>query len=287
MSYATLAQLREALPNVPERAQQRVTVTGSPTGGTFTLTYEGVASAAIAYGARASAVKTALNAVSTIGGDVATVSGPAGGPWVVTFAGTVGNDASPLVLGTNSLTGGSAPSVAIAPATDDALQAALDRATAIIDTEVGYSFAAAAAGTRAVYGDGTAFLLPPRFVAGSVSGVTAPSGYLVPDYIEQDGMLVVTDADGVRLPDAHRMQRGWAWDDGVAYTVAATFGGVPADIVECCLEIAVRLWRGRAAGFSDVVGVEGGGAVGYERALPALVRRILDQYREERAAGVW
>ncbi len=288
MSYATVAQLREYLPQVPERAAQRVTVTGAPTGGTFTLTYEGTASGTIAYNARASTVKTTLNATSTINGDVASVTGPAGGPWVVTFKNTLGNDASPLALGTNSLTGGSTPSVSVEPATDDVLQAALDRATQILDTAIGYSFAVSASGTQVVYGDGTAYLVPAACL--TVSGVTAPSGYDIPDYVLRDGMLILTDSSGVLVPEAYQ-GRGPApaWREGVPYTVAGTFGyaAIPDDIVEACLEVAARIWRGRSSGFSDVIGVEGGGAVGYEKAFPAMVRHIIGRYRAKRYPGVW
>lgn len=288
MAYATVDELREYLPQVPDSAAQRVTVTGSPAGGTFTLTYEGTASGTIAYNARASAVKTALNAVSTINGDVATVAGPAGGPWVVTWKNTVANDASPLVLGTNSLTGGTSPSVSIEPALDDVLQAVLDRATQILDTAIGYSLATSVSGSQVVYGDGTAYLVPAACL--TVSGVTAPSGYDIPDYVLRDGMLILTDSAGVLVPEAYA-GRGPvpAWREGVPYTVAGTFGyaAVPDDIVEACLEIAVRLWRGRSSGFSDVVGVEGGGAVGYEKAFPAMVRHTIGRYRAKRAPGVW
>jgi hypothetical protein len=288
MSYASLAQLREYLPQVPERAAQRVTVTGSPTGGTFTLSYEGVASGTIAHNARAATVKTALNAVSTINGDVATVSGPAGGPWVVTFKNTVANDASPLVLGTNSLTGGTAPSVAIEPATDDVLQAVLDRATQVLDTAIGYSFTLSASASQVVYGDGTAYLVPTACL--TVSGVTAPTGYDIPDYVLRDGMLILTDSAGVLVPEAYAGRSPVpAWREGVPYTVAGTFGyaAVPDDIVEACLEVAARIWRGRSSGFSDVIGVEGGGAVGYEKAFPAMVRHTIGRYRAKRYPGVW
>lgn len=168
------------------------------------------------------------------------------------------------------------------------LQNVLDRATAIIDTELGFAFGSSAVTTRTVYGDGTDFLQPPRFVAGSVTAVTTTSGYTVPDYVEQDGWLVVTragrlgnqygGATGLLAPARY----GEGWAAGLPYTVAATYGypTVPADIVECCLEIAIRIYKAKDAGFSDVVGVEGSGAVGYSGALPALVRRILDRYRE-------
>lgn len=89
---------------------QVVTLTGSPTGGTFTLTGNGAETGTIAYNANAATVQTA---VRTLGGpfDAATVTGT--GPWTVTLsAGAVGP--APLALGTNALTGGSSPSVAIA-----------------------------------------------------------------------------------------------------------------------------------------------------------------------------
>lgn len=174
-------------------------------------------------------------------------------------------------------------------ASDELLQAVLDRATAIIDGELGMHFGTAAAGTFTVYGDGTGYLAPPAFVAGSVTLVSSPSGVPVPDYVERDGLLVVTDGSGLIQTDAHRGSPFWGWASGVPYVVSATFGyaTVPADIVEACLEIAVRIWRARDAGFSDVVGVEGSGAVGYNGALPNLVKRILDNYRESGSAGVY
>lgn len=91
---------------------QTVTVSGSPTGGTFTLTYSGATTSALAYNAAASAVQTALRALSGLGS--VTVSGSAGGPYVVTFAGL----GEPLLLtATASLTGGSTPGVTVANTT--------------------------------------------------------------------------------------------------------------------------------------------------------------------------
>jgi hypothetical protein len=182
-------------------------------------------------------------------------------------------------------------------ANDELFEDILERATAIIDGELGYSFDTAGVGTEVVYGDGTDFLVPSAFVAGSVTGVTAPSGYTVPDYTVRDGHLIVT-RDGV-VGSWYAREGLWAyqlaypyrggWEPGVPYTVAATFGhsAVPADIVEATLEVAIRIWRAKDAGFSDVVGVEGGGAVGYNGALPAMVKRILDNHRRDDRAGVW
>lgn len=65
---------------------QVVTLNGTPTGGTFTLTYSGQTTSAIAYNASAATVDAALEALSNIGAGDVVVTGSAGGPWTVTFA---------------------------------------------------------------------------------------------------------------------------------------------------------------------------------------------------------
>ena len=65
---------------------QVVTVNGTPTGGTFTLTFRGATTSGLAYNAAASTVQTALQGLSTIGSGNAAVSGSAGAPYTVTFA---------------------------------------------------------------------------------------------------------------------------------------------------------------------------------------------------------
>lgn len=97
---------------------QTVTVTGTPTGGTFKLEFKGQRTGTIAYNAAASAVQTALRALSTISGSNVTVTGSAGGPFTVTFAGDLAKKALPLLtLKENALTGGTAPSVTVVEAT--------------------------------------------------------------------------------------------------------------------------------------------------------------------------
>jgi hypothetical protein len=53
-------------------AEWSLEITGSPTGGTYTLSVDGVASAAIAYDANATAVASALNAISGVTGTTVT-----------------------------------------------------------------------------------------------------------------------------------------------------------------------------------------------------------------------
>lgn len=93
---------------------QTVTITGSPTGGTFTLTYSGQTTAAIAYNATALTVRNALEALSNIEAGGVTVTGAAGGPYTVTF--TSGTDVAQMTA-TASLTGGTTPGVTVATAT--------------------------------------------------------------------------------------------------------------------------------------------------------------------------
>jgi RHS repeat-associated protein len=94
---------------------QQVALTGSPTGGTFTLTFRGQTTAPLAYNADAPTVQSALQALSTIGAGNALVSGPAGGPWQVQFAGALAGTYVPPLTGDGAgLTGGTSPAVAVA-----------------------------------------------------------------------------------------------------------------------------------------------------------------------------
>ena len=96
---------------------QSLSLTGTPTGGTFTLSFESTYTAPIAYTASSSAISAALNAISTIGdqGGVVCTGGPVNTtPVVVTFG---INGAQPLIVPTitgNALTGGSTPAAAVA-----------------------------------------------------------------------------------------------------------------------------------------------------------------------------
>lgn len=93
---------------------QTVTITGSPTGGTFTLTFDGETTANIDFDATNAEVDTALEALSNIGvGEVTVTGGPGPGtPWVVTFSSSLGNVPQMTADG-SGLTGGSSPAVAV------------------------------------------------------------------------------------------------------------------------------------------------------------------------------
>ena len=82
------------------------TVTVNATGGTFTLSYGGQTTAAIAENANPAAVQSALVALSSIGTGNVRVSGAPGGPYTVEFAGTLAEaDVTGLTANSASLTG--------------------------------------------------------------------------------------------------------------------------------------------------------------------------------------
>jgi hypothetical protein len=97
---------------------QSVSITGGPTGGTFTLTYSGQTTAGIAYNAAAAAVQAALVALSNVApGDVTVGGGPGPGtPWTVTFRRELGN-VGQMTANAAGLTGGSSPAVNVATTT--------------------------------------------------------------------------------------------------------------------------------------------------------------------------
>jgi hypothetical protein len=98
---------------------QTVTITGSPTGGTFTLTLNGATTSNIAYNATASAVQTALEALSTIGaGNVVVTGGPGPGtPYTVQFTGALGAQDVTLMTASHNFTGGTSPNISVAETT--------------------------------------------------------------------------------------------------------------------------------------------------------------------------
>ncbi len=67
------------------------------------------------------------------------------------------------------------------------------------------------------------------------------------------------------------------------YMVTAQWGcgDPPPDVVEVVLELAAHIHQGKDAGFSGIVGVDGGGAVGYEKALTPRQKMILLKRRNE------
>ena len=98
---------------------QTITISGTPTGGTFTLDYNGQPTVDIAYNATASTVQTALQNLSNIGaGNVAVTGGPGPGtPYTVTFQGTLAAANVVQINAVGNFTGGTSPTISVATTT--------------------------------------------------------------------------------------------------------------------------------------------------------------------------
>ncbi|HUV41882.1 MAG TPA: flagellar hook-basal body complex protein [Sedimentisphaerales bacterium] len=134
---------------------QTITTTDEPDGGTYTLTFMGETTAAIAADADDTAIEDALELLSTIGdGNVSVAGGPIGAanPIVITFAGDLaGQDVSMITIDASSLTtgGGASATPTVAETTTgravqgvlggDATATLTNGQIVITDTALGYS----------------------------------------------------------------------------------------------------------------------------------------------------
>lgn len=279
MAYATLAQLRQYLgTQIADLGVQRVTVTDA-TGGTFTLSYEGSTTAALAYNATATTVQAALQAIGAIGSNVKVTGRP--GDYLVTFSGTLATDAGPLSADGALLTGVGA-AVAVDSALDQVLQDALDRATDIVRVTLQalladplFDYAAyGAASTKIVRGYQTTDLRIPAHNAGSVSLVEIESGSNPLTYTEIDA--------GEYSEEAYYLYRPAGWSPSSRYRVTAAWGygaTVPASIEEVTLQVAVNIFRSRdTGGYIEAAGPDGAGSTLLVAGLTKIQRSTLQAH---------
>ena len=93
---------------------QTVTLTGGPTGGSFTLTFDGDTTTTIPYGSSATTVQGDLESLADIGSDNVIVTTGINGGWQVHFTGTLGGTYQNQLTGNGSgLTGGTSPGVSV------------------------------------------------------------------------------------------------------------------------------------------------------------------------------
>jgi hypothetical protein len=228
-------------------------------------------------------VQAAITTVAATSGDASPVSvyGSAGGPYLVVWSARSARIASPLLLGTNSLTGGTTPSVTIVPALDALLQDILDRACAMVEAAllpVAYAaYGAATARNIRTEPYRTTYLRLPAHQHGSVTSVvevdtlTSTTGTTIStdDYVQEDGYVIAAGTE-------------YRWPASRVYRVTAVYGygAAPADVQQIALELAVNAWRQRDRGlYSETQGVEGGGSVTYIGGLNATQRMVIQRAR--------
>src|SRR5690606_27244294 len=90
-----------------DNEEQTITLPAGTTGGEFTLSFRGAQTAAIPFNADGAAIQAALQGLASIAGaGNVSVTGPAGGPWVVEFTGTFANqDVALIPADASGLTG--------------------------------------------------------------------------------------------------------------------------------------------------------------------------------------
>lgn len=157
---------------------QTVTVTGTPTGGTYTLTYSGQTTAGIPFNATAAQVKTALEALSNIvPGDVATGGGAHPGTAItVTFGGQFsGDNVAQMTASATNLTGGTTPAVTVTTTTSGGTAAASDGTEVLhgyLVSEISFNPASTkAAGALLWHGEVVAAQLPVPLDPANVTAV--------------------------------------------------------------------------------------------------------------------
>jgi hypothetical protein len=93
---------------------QTITVTGSPSSGTFVLQYGVYFTSSLSISSTASTIQTALRGLTSIGGSNVSVTGSAGGPWTATFSGAFADEPVSLIgVRSTNLVGGTAPDVVV------------------------------------------------------------------------------------------------------------------------------------------------------------------------------
>lgn len=107
LSFYQGETLLGTIPSLTNTSEKQQVALSRATGGTFTLTLEGKTTGAIAFNANAATVQAA------IGKSGITVSGPAGGPWTVTFGGSYKNSDRAEIVADGSALTGTSPAIAV------------------------------------------------------------------------------------------------------------------------------------------------------------------------------
>lgn len=164
---------------------QSITITGSPTGGSFVLRFGGQNTSALNWNCTNAQVQTALEALSSIGvGNVLVTGGP--GPataFTVEFQGTLAYlSQATITLQTNSLTGGSSPNVVIAEIKDGSTWTTITTGFTAFKVYARVVFAVAqAASTQVRFASGSYFIFASLAYASSAD---------ITDKMEMDDVTV-------------------------------------------------------------------------------------------------
>jgi len=236
-------------------ATQLVSISGAGSG-SFTLTSGSSSTVPIDGDAAASNVQAALDTL--LGGGNSAVTGPPGGPWLITFAGTLIGPQPVLE-----------PASAFAPASVHATVQEIQPGSSSSSVTRRYS------GTR---GGAGLLLIDDAVSVSSVSILDRTGNVIQPLTAGTDFLpypLNGTPITGLRLTAGL-----WPWHPG-AVQVVLTPGYAPAlaqDIVLAAVQESIRVLRGAQAGENDQLGVTPFGQVVVSKALLQSTLRTIGRY---------
>ncbi len=186
---------------------QSVDITGTPAGGSFTLSYGGQTTAAIAHDANAAAVDLALTNLSTIGATDVAVTGTNPNFAVEFTSNLAGQPIATLTASGAGLTGGTAPAVAVTTDTQGVYPDTVNLAWTAVPGADGYRvYKGTATGDYSEYfeldGDTTEFT--DDGTAGTAGDVPAESSAVSSGAPASVGVgdVVIVDVDDVEVRKA-------------------------------------------------------------------------------------
>lgn len=132
---------------------------------------------------------------------------------------------------------------------------------------------------KVFYGNGSEVLALDPFVAGTITNVTVPTGYTVPEYNVRGNYLYVKLSSrfyGEWSGREGAYKRGWAYDIPVTITAQWGLSEVPPDVFGAVLDTAVFWYRSRDPAL--LMATQEGGIAGVGDGLPPRAKMIAEQY---------
>jgi hypothetical protein len=245
---------------------QSVTLAGAGlAGGTWSLTFNGSTTTAIAWNASAATLQGILEALPTIGTGNVTVTGNAGGPYAVEFKGALAGLAQSLMTASAAL-------LTVQPCTVT---------VALVSTPQDALYYFDGDGTRVLWVDVRAVteLAVASSTGASYTVLPATDYYLRPLPQDRDGPA--WPATRIELSDMptggfRYFPAGYAT---VRMTAVTGWPAIPDDITDVALTMVVRAWHARQSGQTDIVGSDETGAPMVSRYLSSRDRETLRKYR--------
>ena len=245
-------------------AVQKITLAAggsAPTAGNFTLSFGGYTTGSIAFNAAASAVQTALLALTSIGSGNAAVAGSAGGPYLVTFGGSL---TGPQARITGAIVSG------FLPANGSVVVEEITAAVAAVPSKRIYS---------GIEG-GSTLLRIDDCVSVSTVELMSPAG-TVAATLTVNTDFVAIPTNGGPITGLRRIGANWP-DNPAGVRVGATWGmstTVPYDVREAAVIEVIRSRFGDSAGNTDVVGVTPFGGAQISKAFSSKLAQLVNDYR--------